>query len=92
MSIFKIIVRFHFIFLYVAFYSALRYGFGQNSEIGEKVLSFFAVSLFAWFILANLILFLADYRGGYSRKDYLSTYVLSITAIVIVLLEYFVYE
>ena len=91
----KFIVRFHFVFLYVMLYSTFRNTLWFVDDLTEAetiVLKFLIIGFFIWFIVANLFLYMMNYKRGWNRKDYLSRYVLSSTVIILIILEILVFQ
>jgi hypothetical protein len=94
-TILKLIHQFHFFFLYVFLYSCFRNGLwfvDPMTEIETRLLRNLTIGFFIWFLGINLFVFIKEYRGSWSRKDYLYPYVLISTLTVIFLLEFFVFD
>ena len=89
----KVILKVHFCFLYVLLYSIFRNlnWIVDVSDATATVLRYLVIGFFVWFIVANLFLHYRKYNLGWSREDYLSSYVLLSALGIIISLEYLVY-
>jgi len=94
-TILKLIHRFHFFFLYILLYTSFRNGLwfvDPMTETESTLLKYMVIFGFIWFLGVNFYIINSKFKGAWTRKDYLSPYVLISTAIVICLLELFVFD
>lgn len=93
MTVYKVVIRLHFFFLYVVLYSVFRNSnpFVEPSEITNTLLGYMVTGMFVWFVTASIFLFLRQYAEKWDRGDYLSPYVVACAVIVIAVLEHAIY-
>ena len=93
MTVYKILIKLHFFFLYVVLYSVFRNSnpFVEPAQTTNIILRYMVIGLFVWFVSVSIFFFLRQYRETWDRGDYLSPYIMVGSIIVIAVLEYAVY-